>query len=145
MANPDKGEFEFVFGTERLTFKVGTSALMEAQEQVGRATNYVPTLEELLDGVIRRQRLTYIQAFIWAGLRKYHPEKTLEDVVSLLDAMTQEQSIALLQGLTASNQPDPKDVQALESVKGHRPRKAQAPKVRATGAGGSTLPRAASA
>lgn len=145
MANPDKGEFDLEFGDgearERLTFKMGTAALIEAQEQIGRETGYVPTLEELMRDVMLRQRLGYIRAFLWAGLRKYHPTKTIEDVTTMLDAMTQEQSIALLGGLTGSTTPEAKDLEALRPKDGRKhPRKAQTGKGRANGVDVSTLP-----
>lgn len=145
MANPDKGEFALSFKGESLTFKVGTGALIEAQEQIGRETNYVPTLEELLRDVLR-QRLAYMRAFLWAGLRKYHAEKTIDDVTDLLDEMTQGEAVALLHGLTGSTQPDPKDLSVLTPKGGaKRPRKAQTEKDHATGDDDSTSPLAQSA
>lgn len=148
MANPDKGEFDLSFGDTVLTFKMGTSALIEAQEQLGRETGVVPTLEELMRDVLERQRLGYVRAFLWGGLRKHHPEKTVEDVTELLDAMTQDQAVSLLRGLTSSTRPDAKDVAALVPKDGPpRPQKAQAGqrrKARATGDGASISPLAPS-
>lgn len=141
MPNPEKGEFALAFGATSLTFKMGTAALIEAQEQIGRETGYVPTLEEMIRDVMR-QRLAYLRAFLWAGLRKYHPEQTIEDVTGLLDEMDPEQAQTLLQGLTGSMTPAKADVAALQPIGGGaRPRKARAPKGRATGDAVSTSPR----
>jgi hypothetical protein len=161
MSNAVKGEFALPLGGVTYRFKVGVGALMLAQEQIGRETptsfvlcphcqkvvpvGGVPRLDEFTTG-LDRWRLLYVRAFLWAGLRKYHPEITIEDVTELLDAADEREAIALVAGLRGSTVPDQRDVEALEDA-GARPTAAEAtgPRptpIRSPGAGRSTSRRA---
>jgi hypothetical protein len=145
MSNAVKGEFELPLGGTTYRFKVGVGALMLAQEQIGHETGTVPRLDEFTGG-LDRWRLLYVRAFLWAGLRKYHPELTIEDVTDLLDAADEREAIALVAGLRGSTVPDTRDVEALEDA-GARPTAAAAtgPRptpIRSPGAGRSTSRRA---
>lgn len=119
MSNTVKGEFELPLGGVTYRFKVGVGALLLAQEQIGKETGTVPRFDELtagLDGF----RLLYVRAFLWAGLRKYHAEVTLDGVLELLDAADEGEAVTLLAGLRQSAQPDRRDLAALEDA-GARP------------------------
>lgn len=111
MANAQKGEFALTMGGTVYTLKLGTSALIELQELLG-TPEHAPTMQELVIEVVNG-RAKYIRAFIWAGLRKYHPEVTLEAVSDLLDDTSEAEAKAVLRALGVSTQPDTKDVQAL--------------------------------
>jgi hypothetical protein len=135
MSNAVKGEFELPLGGVTYRFKVGVGALMLAQEQIGRETptsfvlcphcnkpvpvGGVPRLDEFTTG-LDRWRLLYVRAFLWAGLRKYHPEITIDGVTELLEAADEAEAIALVAGLRGSTVPDTRDVEALEDA-GARP------------------------
>ena len=97
---------------------------MLAQEQIGKETGTVPTFDEMLEG-IQRMRLLFVRAFLWAGLRKYHPEVTLGGVEDLIDRCDASEVAALLLGLRQGTQPDPRDLTALEAA-GARPTPAAA-------------------
>lgn len=125
MSTHTTGESEITANGQTWRFKVGMGALIQAQEQVGRDSDgRVPTFDELLVG-IQQMRLLYVRAFLWAGLRKYHAEMTLEAVEDLIDRCDAREVAALLLGLRQGTQPDPRDLAALEAA-GARPTAAAA-------------------
>lgn len=150
MSNNAIGEFELTAGGVAYRFKVGVAALILTQEQIGKETGTVPTFDELVLE-LRRHRLLYVRAILWAGLRKYHGDISLEGVNDLLDTCDPKEVVALVLGIGGSTQPDARDLAALEAA-GARPtaaaaattprRPANATKIRAPGHARSTSRRA---
>lgn len=135
MSNQAKGEFQLTLAGTTLTFKVGTAALIAAQEHIFATTAYLPSLEELMSGVVR-QRLLYMQAFLWGGLRKYHKDITLDALADLLDSAEQVEVLTLLHNLGMSTVPDPADAAELKPDRSVNPQEAQGGRKR-RGSGGA--------
>ena len=147
MSNPVRGEFSLRIQETDYRFKVGTSALCAAQEQIGKECNgRVPTLEAMIQGVMGL-RLLFVRVFIWAALQKYHPDVALDQIDDLIDAVDEKEVPTLLGKLLGTTLPDARDKKTLEGEdKPSRPPEAQADtrKGRSTGRGRSTSARAES-
>lgn len=138
MANGQKGEVAFTFGGVLYRFKLGTHALIELQELFSTPQRVAP-IEEIF-GEVSKGRLKYIRGFLWAGLRKFHPETTQADVEDLLDEATELEVQALLVSLGLTTQPDPKDLKELRAGAKRNPRKAQTQSTRGTGGNSTSKP-----
>lgn len=112
MANKDKGEVDMTLGGKRYTFKLGTNALIEAQELLSTPTRLV-SIDEMRVG-LQAGRLKYIQVLLWAGLQKFHAGMTVEDVNDMLDAANEGEIRVLLNGLGLTMVPSPEDVKELK-------------------------------
>jgi hypothetical protein len=147
VANPQKGEFELTFGGKVLRFWTGTAALIACQESLAKPDGSVPSMVEIMAGVLAGRRVLYTRAFLWGGLRKFHPEYTLEMVDDLIDSADPTEIGGLLRKLGATAIPDPKDQEALKASggkgrKGANPSPAQR-RTPGTGGGSTSRPGAA--
>lgn len=149
MANPQRGEFSIALGGEVYVLKLGTAALVEFQEHFATAEG-APDIATLL-AEVKRGRLKYVRALLWAGFRKHHPDVTLEAVDDLIDAADPAEIGRLLGHLGTSTQPAPADLAALgipPNGTGPRPtpappetgRQARKRKARPSGGTRSTVP-----
>ena len=141
MANTQKGEVDFVLDGRTFTFRLGTGALIELQEHVSKLEGAQAALEQIfLDAA--RGRVLAIRAVLWAGLRKHHPEVTLEGVEDLLDAASPDEIQALLGNLGATTVPDPADLRTLgvSAPAGDRPQTARGRRAGGTGVGSTSTP-----
>lgn len=142
MSNPVRGEFSIRIQEKDYRFKVGTSALCAAQEQLGKELKgSIPTLQALIQGVMGL-RLLFVRVFIWAALQKYHPDVALDQIDDLIDAVDEAEVPTLLGKLLGTTVPDQRDKKALEGdgKPSARPPEAQAAsrKGRLSGRAGST-------
>lgn len=127
MANVEKGEFDLVLGDKTYTLTLKTAALMALQK-------HFSTAEQLadLDDVMRRVEagsIEHVVAFLWACLRKYHPEISFDQATNLIDeAGGLDELHRHFADVSKSVVPDPKDVKELASLtkEPKRPRKARA-------------------
>jgi len=127
MSNETRGVFELDIGGKPYRFKIGTAALIAAQEQIGRDTGTVPTIEAMMEG-IRDKRLLYWRDFLWAALQQFHSEITIADMADLLDTCSEMEAAVITAGLVQSMHPDPRDLETLEAAgNGARPTPAPAP------------------
>jgi len=140
MANREKGEVSLTLSGTTYTCKLGTQALIEAQEALSTPARLV-TLEEMQAGMLAG-RVKFIQVMLWASLQKYHPGLTLEDVNDLLDGADEQEVRVLMGALGLTMRPAPEDATELREGVATDPPRAQAKR----GAGArSTLKRVASA
>ena len=133
MANREKGEVDLILAGQTFTFKLGTGALIELQELLSKSEGALVPIPNVF-AEAARGRVAYIRALLWAGLRKYHSDRTLTDVEDLLDAASPEEIRALLGDLGATAQPDDEDLLALGVTGGPRGRPRTARRA-ATGTG----------
>ena len=75
MANPHKGEVSFTVDGKAYKAVLNTNALCALEKELGAK---VHSLEN---------SLTTTRAVLWAGLRKHHPEVTLEATADLMDEL----------------------------------------------------------
>jgi hypothetical protein len=144
VANPQRGEFELTFGGKVLRFWTGTAALIACQESLAKPDGSVPSMVEIMAGVLAGRRVLYTRAFLWGGLRKFHPEYTLEMVDELIDSADAAEIGGLLRKLGATAIPDPKDAEALKATPGGKGRKGANPPAaqrRTSGTGGGSTSR----
>lgn len=80
MANPAKGEVDFVVGERTLILKLGHNARAEISGLMGK--RFGDVVAEMDDESFR--------AVIWAGLRQHQPNLTLIDVGDILDEVGDE-------------------------------------------------------
>ena len=152
MANSQRGEFELRLGGVAYTLKLGTAALVEFQESLATPDGVVPDIASAM-AEVKRGRLKYVRAMLWAGLRKHHRELTIEAVDDLIDASDPAEVGQLLGSLGASTQPSRADLEALgidPNGNGARPtaappdegtgRQSRKRKARMSGGGRSTSP-----
>lgn len=97
-----------------------------ATANIPRAAQTIAPLEGILHQVFSG-RMKYIAAYLWAGLKRFHPEVTLPDVMDLLDSASMEEVQQLLRDLGLSMQPAPEDAKELSQgvTKKKNPRKAR--------------------
>jgi aryl-alcohol dehydrogenase-like predicted oxidoreductase len=86
----------------------------------------VPDIQAILAQVFQG-RFKYVAALLWAGLLKYQPRVTLDQVYDLMDETPQSELKPLLAALGLTMVPDATDVKELaEGSKKRNPRKARA-------------------
>jgi hypothetical protein len=110
MANPLRGEVEFVQGGQRYTLHLGVNALCMAEALLGRKTH------EISAALGARGDMSALRGMLWAGLKEHH-DLSLEDAGALLQARgIQKATEDMIRALKLAF-PEPKVVTA-------RPRKA---------------------
>lgn len=117
--NAQKGEFTLTLGGTAYTLRMGTLALAALQEKFG-TPEHVPNIRDIVLEVMKGRAL-YVQAFVWAGLQRYHPDITFEQVADLIDETSESDLRPLLMALGISTQPDPADLKELGLDKANPP------------------------
>lgn len=86
MANPIKGEVDFVVGLKTYTFKLGHNARATAEGLLGKPLRLI--VAELSD----IENLTHetVRGLVFAGLHQHQPELSLFDVGDLMDEVGDE-------------------------------------------------------
>jgi hypothetical protein len=133
-----KGEFIATLKGQSYTFRMGTRALEDLQELLSPPGQVIP-LEAIIKDVLQ-WRLKYVRAFLWAGLRKYHPQITMDDLEGMLDESDEREVQILLSKLGLTTVPDEKDVKELGGGKVANPPEAQARRKRGTGVSSRSKP-----
>ena len=121
MANPQRGEAHIDINGDTYTLALDLNALCELQEALNPRD---PDSVEL-DGLMKqlgKMNPRYVRAFVWATLRRHHPEITLKGASDLVTeaggiATFIEQMGTLLQ----STQPDARDRGAVKATGTDRP------------------------
>lgn len=126
----DKAEVVMALGGTSYTFVWGTRAIREMQELLSTPEHLVTPTEIFFE--LKRGRVKFVCAFIWAGLLKHTPGVTHDDADDILDKSTDAEIKALLKRFGISLTPAPEDVQELAEGVQKNPRKARA--TRGTGA-----------
>lgn len=126
MANVEKGEFDLVLDGKTYTLTLKTAALMALQKHFSTAEKLAD-----LDAVMQRVEagsIEHVVAFLWACLRKYHPEISFDQAMNLIDESGGLQELNRhFTDLAGSINPDPKDAKELAALtKPKRPHRAQA-------------------
>jgi hypothetical protein len=136
MAALEKSTVEMVLGGTRYTFMWGTKAIREMQELLSTPEHLVSPEEIFAE--LKRGRLKFVCAFIWAGLQKHHPHITLADADDVLDGASEEEVQKLLRDFGLSLTPAPDDMKELSEGVKKNPRQARAK--RGTGGNSSSMP-----
>jgi hypothetical protein len=80
MANPARGEYEFVVGDTSYTLVLGSNALCEVEAHLKtRLGEVVKVLES------GSPSIEYIRALLWGALRKHHRGFSIEQVGDIID------------------------------------------------------------
>lgn len=113
MANRERGEITIDVNGTSYTLVFNTSAMLAAEELAS-----TPQKEVTWDQILARisaGSVRMLLILLWAMLRKYHPDTTLEDVQRLIDdAGGLTPMKAIIERAHESATADPKDVQALK-------------------------------
>jgi hypothetical protein len=143
MAALEKSTVEMVLGGTRYTFMWGTKAIREMQELLSTPEHLVSPEEIFAE--LKRGRLKFVCAFIWAGLQKHHPNIPLEsknpEVLSaddILDGASEAEVDKLLKEFGLRLTPAPDDMKELSEGVKKNPRQARAK--RGTGGNSSSRP-----
>lgn len=80
MANPQKGEVEFDAGGQKWTLAFSVNALCELEDELGMGVNEIA--EQM--GDVKKMRIKFMRAVLWAGLRDHHPEIDLKTAGELI-------------------------------------------------------------
>lgn len=142
MSNPEKGETTLTIAGVVYRLAINTNALIEVEALFSTPAAPV-TFQDVLKRV-QAKNLAATRGFLWALLRKYHGDLTLEDVGDLIDALSGERFVATLADLAGSVKPDQRDLDEL-GIAPARPRRAQTTGGRGGIGIGSTATRAKSA
>jgi hypothetical protein len=86
MANPVKGEVEFVVGDKTYTLKLGHNGRAEAEAVLGK------TWGEIGDEFRNPETITHgtVRGILWAALRQFHSKLSLFDVGDMMDEVGDE-------------------------------------------------------
>lgn len=133
------GEATLVIEGRTYTFALKTVGLMALQKHFS-TPDRVASIGHILARV-NEGSLEHIVAFLWASLRKYHPEMTIDQTMALIDDAGLDTLMDGIAGVAESTQPDPQDAIELGMV-ATNPHKAQTRR-RGTGASGTSQPAAA--
>ena len=143
MANRQRGEAALEIDGTTYTFVLNTNALVDLQQLFSTRDQITPW-EEIVR-LAEAGSLAHVRGVIWAALRKYHPEITVEGAGDLIDKAGGIQPLSsAMEVVGESTTPDPKDLDALQAGATGNPPKAQNARTRRTG-GRSTATRAVSA
>jgi hypothetical protein len=110
MANSQRGEFELKLDGKSYTLKLGTAALVEFQELFAPPSGGSPPSLVELQHEIKKGRVKYVRALLWAGFRKYHPEITIDDCNDIMDGAEPDEVLTLLGKLGMTTQPAKEDL-----------------------------------
>jgi uncharacterized protein HemX len=125
MANREKGEISIEIGGKPYTLVLNTNALVELQDVLS-TPKALATIDEIYARV-NQGSLRHVRAMVWAALRKYHSDLTLESVGELIDAAGGFVGMnALLESVQQASAPEAADVAELRQ--GVNPPKARAAK-----------------
>jgi hypothetical protein len=132
-------DFTLTLGGASYRFHWGLAEVIEMQERLTTPLE-VPSVQDMDLGV-RRGRLKYLRAMIFAGLREHQPLITEAKVTELMQQTTEDEMTALLAAFGYSVTPDPEDVEVLKKHQ-HKPRRnpRKAQTVITTGAGSISAP-----
>lgn len=134
MSNRETGEVTVDIKGKAYTLILDTNALATLEALFSTPQVHLTYAEILLR--VHRGSVLYMRGVLWAALRKYHADLTLDAVGDLIQqAGGLERFSAQLLGMVESTQPDPRDVQEL-GIDPSRPRKAR--RSRSTGARSSS-------
>jgi hypothetical protein len=81
MANPHRGEHDFVAGSETYRLRFDANAICEAESALGKSIVDIST--EIGDGKVS---MTVVRGLLYAGLRASHPKVTLLECGRLIEA-----------------------------------------------------------
>lgn len=130
MANPQRGEVALTVGDQAYTLVLDLSAICEL-EGVFSTPKQIVTFPEIVAAVLRLS-YRHIRGFVWAALRKHHPDVTLAQAGTLIEAAGGVDAFfETILALHQSTQPDAEDA-------ADRPRKARP--VSGTGAPSTSTP-----
>jgi hypothetical protein len=141
MVNPETGEVELTIAGQTYRLALKTKGLMALQQHFS-VGDRIGDLDEIFDRA-NKGSIEHIVAFLWAALRRYHPEVTFDGTADLVDAAGGVLGLGRLFGeLQAASAPDPRDVEELAPPPGEtaNPPTAQARRRRGTGAGSISAP-----
>lgn len=138
MANPEKGEFAFVYDGKTYTLVMNTMALAKLQRQFNtkdsKGRDVIADIEDI-DRMVKARSLEHIVATFWAALQKYHPEfATVEQAAELIDAAGAH-AVSALMAAAGLGKVDPADLEELAKA---NPPVAQVTRKRKRGVGGSS-------
>lgn len=85
MANKVIGEVSFKLGDKDYTMCFNNDALVQLEDQLDRGIVAITTEMQKWSKEPERVRLKWIRAMLWAGLRKHHPNMTIEQAGELID------------------------------------------------------------
>lgn len=122
MVNTEQGEIALHVGGRLYTLALKTPGLIRFQKYFS-SSGQLAKLEDLWQAIMDGS-VEHIAVLIWAALRKYHPEVTLEQAIELIDeagGITGLHDQLLELGKSATGAPE--DLEALGV--NDRPRKAQ--------------------
>lgn len=134
-------EFPLTLGGQSYVLTMTLGAIAHAQN-VLRTEDFCPTVEQI-DKALKQGSLLHLRALIYGGLRKHHAGITLDDVDTMLEAVTEGEAHALLQAYGFATSADPGDLAELAKDAKANPPTAQGSATRGRSAR-STSKRAAS-
>lgn len=85
MANRVIGEASFDLGGKKYTLCFNNDALVQLEDQLDRGIVAITSEVQLWTKEPERIRLKWIRALLWAGLRKHHPNMSIEDAGELIE------------------------------------------------------------
>lgn len=85
MVNPYKGESTFEVEGKTFTLKYGANAWAELEHKLGRGS--IAISQDLMSWMQDPEKISIItfRALLWAGLRKYHKDVTIDGAGDLID------------------------------------------------------------
>lgn len=81
MANPEKGEVDLVVDKKTYTLCMGSNALVQIEQVLGREQD----IATILTNMQTAPRLEVVRAVLWGALLKFQPQTTLLDAGDLMD------------------------------------------------------------
>lgn len=124
MANPEKGEYELTVNGTTYTLVLKTAGLIALQNRFSTPEK-LASLDDLFQAA-REGSIEHRVAFMWAALRKYHPDVTFEQTMDLIDDSDEAATfMAAFAAVLRTATPDPADVEELKEAGTDRPRKAR--------------------
>lgn len=78
---PPRGQVTLVVGQNQYRLQYDWNAVADFEQELGEP--YLPLFQRMFDGQFGAREL---RAFLWAGLREHHPDITLRQAGTMLDA-----------------------------------------------------------
>lgn len=88
MANKEKGEVSLTCGNTEYTLRFSTNSLCELEDASGMG---VMEIGEKFDS--GKFGIKDLRVILWAGLRDYHKELSMENVGEIIDVVTMEKAM----------------------------------------------------
>lgn len=101
MANPLRGELEWIVDRHSYNLVMDINALCSAEQQLGMG------IDRIIASYASEATITLVRGVLWASLRQHHPEVSINQVGDMISVCGLPDARKTMEALLLSAMPDP--------------------------------------